>query len=466
MPKTKFKQNIKYALKQEELQKSLGGFRHGLMAKRQNILGELPDFEQHREYAKNAKDQVLSEWEKYLNQFCENFEKQGGKIYFAIDGTSAQDIIVDLCNEVEAKLVAKSKSMTSEEIHLNKALENAQMKVVETDLGEYIIQLRNETPSHIIMPAIHLSKNEIEESFKKAHKNEDPMRNFSNAELLVREARKQLRHTFLNADVGITGANFLVADEGIIAIVTNEGNADLTLSLPKRHIIITSVEKLVANITDCFSFIRLLPRSATGQSITSYVSFIRAAQNKDIHLVLLDNGRSQMANNVQKQMLRCIRCGACMNHCPVYQTIGGHAYENTYPGPMGSVLSANILGISEKAELSFASTGCKRCDEVCPVKIPLTSLMHDIRTQAYEQNNVSLAKKYILKIWAYMMISPKKLKYANRVTLAIMRIFSRIQSQNNRLTNIPLLKAWFSSRDLPINKQKSFLEQWRDNRDA
>ena len=287
--------------------------------------------------------------------------------------------------------MTKGKTMIGEEIDLNDYLEANGITPVETDLGEYIIQLRDEPPSHLIAPAIHLIKEQVAETFRAAHTDLDPKRPLSEAPALLAEARAMLRSRFLAADVGITGANFLVAETGTSIIVTNEGNGDLTQTLPKIHIVLAWLEKVVPTLEDAATILRVLARSATGQEMSVYTTVSTGPRRPDdldgpeqYHVVLLDNGRSRMLGSEFHDMLRCIRCGACLNHCPVYHAVGGHAYGWVYSGPIGAVLTPSLLGIEEAGHLPNASTFCGRCESVCPMRIPLPKMMRHWREREFE----------------------------------------------------------------------------------
>ena len=353
-----FKENATRALADAQLQRALGKVKTGFMVKRAQARAALPEFDELRNARPESRTMCwpisISIWKSMSGGSIES----GGHVHWARDAAEARQIVVALCRQAGAKTVTKGKSMVSEEIGLNAALEEAGIEPVETDLGEYIIQLRHETPSHIVAPALHLTRDQIEGDFRAAHTSLPPDRDLTQIPELVGEARTMLRQKFLAADVGITGANFLIAETGSSVIVTNEGNGDLTQLLPRTHIVIASIEKLVPTLEDASTLIRLLARSATGQEITTYTTFSTGPRREGdpdgpdaYHVVLLDNGRSEMLGTEFRDMLRCIRCGACINHCPVYAAIGGHAYGWVYPGPMGSVLTPQLTGIHEGAHL-------------------------------------------------------------------------------------------------------------------
>ena len=339
-----FKANAGRALANAELQRALLNVKRGFVAKRAAAKARLPEFDQLRDEARAIKDHTLAHLDLYLEEFERQVIESGGQVHFAPTAGDARDIILQLCRG--AKLVTKGKSMVSEEIGLNAHLEAAGIEVVETDLGEYIVQIRKETPSHLIAPIIHLNKETIAEDFRQTHRGLPEGRKLDSAADLVAEARAVLREKFIAADVGITGANLLIAETGSAVVVTNEGNADLTQTLPAMHIVIASIEKIVPTLEDACTILRLLARSGTGQEITTYTSFATGPRRQydpdgpsAYHVVLLDNGRSEMLGGDFHEMLACIRCGACLNHCPVYGAIGGHAYGSLYTGPMGAVLT-------------------------------------------------------------------------------------------------------------------------------
>jgi L-lactate dehydrogenase complex protein LldF len=362
--------------------------------------------------------------------------------------------------------VTKGKSMIAEEIGLNAHLEAAGIVPVETDLGEYIIQLRGELPSHIIAPAVHLNKDQVESDFRRAHTELDPNRDLSEPVQLLTEARSVLRRKFLAADVGITGANFLVAETGTSIIVTNEGNGDLTQILPKAHLVLTTIDKLVPTLEDVATLLRLLARSATGQEMSCYTTFSTGPRRPDdpdgpqeYHVILLDNGRSAMLGTPFQPMLRCIRCGACLNHCPVYQAVGGHAYGWVYPGPMGAVLTPSLIGLDKAGQLPNASTFCGRCEEVCPMKIPLPGMMRHWREREFERHLQPATARYGLKLWAFVAERPALYRLAARLGNRALRLWSRGKP---RMSALPLAGGWTRFRDFPTPEGATFMDQWQD----
>src|SRR5919106_1778283 len=383
-----FAENAKAALNDVQLR---GALRHATTMfgrRRREAAASLSNWEELRSEARAIKDEVLLHLDEYLEAFVREAERRGAKVHWAVDAAQANEIICGLTVERRARNVVKSKSMTTEEIHLNAALERAGMRVVETDLGEYIIQLAGETPSHIIAPAIHKTKRQVAELFT-AELGIPPTDDIGQ---LTSTARSTLRQWFASADVGISGVNFGIAETGTIVIVENEGNIRLTTSLPRTHIAVMGIEKLLPRFDDLEVFLKLLPRSGTGQRLTTYQSYITGTKcNADdegpdeLHIVILDNGRSRMlAHPVTRQSLACIRCGACLNACPVYQQIGGHAYGSVYPGPIGAVITPQLVGLEKAAQLPYASSLCGACREVCPVKIDIPELLLHLRAEITE----------------------------------------------------------------------------------
>src|SRR5215472_7266155 len=387
---TQFKTAARAALHDESLKPALARLKTHFAIGRALAAARFGDFENMREAGKAIRDHAVTNLDSLLEKFEAAVTARGGHVHWARDAAEARDAILSILRDAGAKSVTKGKSMVSEEIGLNPFLESNGIKPVETDLGEYIIQLRNEPPSHIIAPAFHLSKEQVADTFRTAHTTLDANRPLTERNALVAEARRMLRAQFEAADAGITGANFLAAEEGAAIIVTNEGNGDLTRLLPKTHIVVTGIEKVVPDMNDVAVLLRLLTRSATGQPISTYVSVMscpRAPYETDgpeaFHVVLVDNGRSRLIGTEAEDVLRCIRCSACLNHCPIYGAVGGHAYGATYPGPIGAALNPNLIGIAQAHHHPNASTFCGRCAEVCPVKIPLPKIMRYWRAREY-----------------------------------------------------------------------------------
>ena len=458
-----FKERAVFAIHDASLQQALGKARGGFVGKRVQQVAELPEFEQLREEAKNTKNHILDNLDHYLERYEAAVTKAGGQVHWARDAEEARNIILGICKRVDAKTVTKGKSMVSEEIGLNEALIEHGMEVVETDLGEYIIQLAHEPPSHIIAPAVHKTKDQVSDLFEAAH---GGPRKTEVADL-VNEARMVLRDKYFRADVGITGGNFLVAETGSSIIVTNEGNGDLTQTLAKVHIATSGIERVVPTLDDATLFLRLLARSATGQETETYTTISTGPRHADdldgpeeYHVVLVDNGRSKMLGGRFKDMLRCIRCGACMNHCPVYGAVGGHAYGWVYPGPMGSVLTPLIKGLDNAYDLPNACTLNGRCASVCPVKIPLPDLLRELRHMQHQQDITPVMQKRVLNLWRYVATRPKLYHALEQIGARVLSGLAR----HGRIRRLPLAGGWTDSRDLPAPAGRTFLELWQGKR--
>ena len=461
-----FKRNAHEALADKQLQQALGNVRAGFIDKRTQAAERLPEFEALRDSARDIKNHVLAHLDLYLEHYETKVREAGGHVHFARTAEEACATIVEICKAQGARTVTKGKSMVSEEIGLNAAIEAAGMEAVETDLGEYIIQLRGETPSHIIAPAVHLMKEQVADDFRRIHTHLDADRDLTQPEALLTEARMVLRKRFLEADVGITGANFLVAEIGTSIIVTNEGNGDLTQTLPRVHIVIASIEKIVPTLEDAAQILRVLGRSATGQDMSVYTTLSTGPRRpgdvdgpQAYHVVLVDNGRSAMLGTEFEDMLRCIRCGACMNHCPVYHAVGGHAYGWVYPGPMGAVLSPSLLGVDKAGHLPNASTFCGRCESVCPVRIPLPKLMRHWREREYERHLAPATFRYGLGLWAFFARRPALYKFATGLAMPVLGYLGR---KAGRFAKLPLASGWTDHRDMPAPQGKTFQAQWRE----
>lgn len=460
-----FPENVKKALKDENLQRAMGNVGSGFVQKRAKARAALPEFDALRDHAKKIKDHTLAHLDVYLEEYEARVIESGGNVHWASTSQDAQQIVMKIAERANAKTVTKGKSMVSEEVEINKALEDMGINVVETDLGEYIIQLRGQTPSHIIAPALHVNKDEVEADFRKHHSHLEEGRDLNEAESLLSEARGILREKFLQSDIGITGANFLIAETGTSVIVTNEGNGDLTSLLPKIHIVITGIEKVVPTLNDASQMIRLLARSATGQEISVYTTFStgpKALKDPDgpeeYHVILLDNGRSNLIGTEFQDVLRCIRCGACINHCPVYKNIGGHAYGSVYPGPIGSVITPALNGIEKSAHLPNASTFCGRCEAVCPMRIPLPKMMRHWREKEFERHLTPKAMRRGLFLWAFGANHPKLYRFGSDF---MMRVLSWRARKSGRFQSLPFAKGWTKYRDLPAPQGASFQTQYK-----
>jgi L-lactate dehydrogenase complex protein LldF len=463
-----FKENAARALADEPLQRALGNVKRGFIDKRLQAVGKLPEFEALRDSARDIKDHTLQHLDLYLEEYERAVAASGGHLHFARNAEEARDIVLTICRAAGARTVTKGKSMIAEEVGLNAHLESAGIVPVETDLGEYIIQLRNELPSHIIAPAVHLNATQVEADFRRVHTHLDAKRDLSEPVQLLTEARSVLRDRFLAADVGITGANFLVAETGTSIIVTNEGNGDLTQILPRTHIVLASIEKLVPTLEDVSQILRVLARSATGQELSVYTTFSTGPRRpgdldgpENYHVVLLDNGRSSMLGTSFQEMLRCIRCGACMNHCPVYHAVGGHAYGWVYPGPMGAVLTPTLIGVDKAGHLPNASTFCGRCESVCPVRIPLPKLMRHWREREFERHLTPATVRSGLKLWGFFARRPALYRVA---TGAAMRALGLAGRTKGRFSWLPFGSGWTKVRDFPVPQGETFQSRWARQR--
>ena len=459
-----FTANAKAALVDDDLQKALAKLRVGFTEKRLAAIERLPEFDALCDQARTIKDHVLANLDLYLERFEAKVIETGGQVHWCADAAEARNTVLALCRAAGAKSVTKSKSMIAEEIALNDHLEAHGITPIETDLGEYIIQLAGEPPSHIIAPAVHKTKESVADLFAEHHAQYGYTKRHDDAAALLEEARQVLRAKYFEADVGITGANFLVAENGAIVTVTNEGNAELTQILPDTHIVIASLEKVVPTLEDATTILRVLARSATGQEFSSYTTFSAGGRRpgdldgpRNFHVVLLDNGRSSMLGTEFQDMLRCIRCGACLNHCPIYGAVGGHAYGWVYSGPMGAVLTPQLIGIEAGADLPNASTFCGRCEEVCPMGIPLPKMMRSWREREFERHLQATPRRLGLALWSWFARHPAAYRGLTRVAARILKL---IGGRSARIGWLPGASGWTAGRDLPAPEGRSFQELW------
>lgn len=464
-----FKANATAALADGRLLKTLSKAQSGFESRRARARRELPEFDALCEQAKDIKNHTLAHLDLYLEAYEQKVSEAGGQVHWARTSEQARNIILNICKEAGAKTVTKGKSMVAEEIALNPALEAAGYQPIETDLGEYIVQIRKELPSHIIAPAFHLTRDQVEADFRKMHADLPKERSLAEPEELVAEARRILRDKFVKADVGITGANFLVAETGSSVIVTNEGNGDLTQLLPRVYIVLASIEKMVPNLSDVSGILRVLARSASGQDISMYTTFTTGPRRTDdpdgpeqYHVVLLDNGRSEMLGTEFQDMLRCIRCGACMNHCPVYGSIGGHAYGWVYPGPMGAVLTPQLIGVQQAGHLPNASSFCGRCEAVCPMKIPLPKMMRHWREREFERGDGPRPQRFAIRAWSYLARRPKLYR---RIMGPLIGLLGEWGKKRGHFRWLPMAGSWLKHRNLPAPAGRSFHELWRLEQD-
>lgn len=459
----RFPANARAALDDARLQQALARVPAGFIGRRAAARAELPEFDAIRDAARDMKDHTLDHLDLYLEQFETAATAAGSKVHWAADAAAARRMIIEICQTAGATLLTKGKSMVAEEIDLNAALADAGIAPVETDLGEYIIQLRDEAPSHLIAPAIHVTRQQVEEAFRAAHRDRDPGRNLTDPRALLAEAREELREQYFRAEVGLVGANFIVAETGQAGLVTNEGNGDLTQNLARVQIILVGIEKIVPTLEDATAQLRLLARSATGQEMSAYTSLSRGPRRagdpdgpEECHVVLLDNGRSALLASEFREALRCIRCGACLNHCPVYKAIGGHAYGSTYSGPIGAVVSPGLFGLRATAHLPNASTLCGRCEEVCPVRIPLPRLMRTWRNREHSGRLSPATARAGLGAWAWLARRPRLYRL---VTGLIVRGAGLAGLRNRSARRLPGAGSWTRHRDLPLPEGRTFFQE-------
>jgi L-lactate dehydrogenase complex protein LldF len=450
MRSSEFSENARRALADGDLRQKIWKSTHTGLAMRKITVDELPEWEELRERAHAIRKNCIENLNGYLDNFERHARGNGMTIHHAATGDDANKIIYDIVRRSEAGSVIKSKSMITEETHLNGMLEDNGIRVTETDLGEFIIQLAHEPPSHIITPAIHKSKEDVARLFQE-HLNipytDDPGQ-------LTAAAREYMRREFLSARVGITGVNFACADTGTLVIVENEGNVRMCSVMPDIHIAVMSVDKVIPSFADVPLFLRLLTRSASGQRITSYISMVngpRSAQNPDgprqLHIVVLDGGRRQLAAHPElKEALYCIRCGACMNVCPVYQSVGGHAYGSVYPGPIGSVVTPILFDMNEAKELPYASSLCGACTDICPVKIDLHRHLLMERHAIVRKGYKSFSEKAAMAVWKWIASDPSRIEAAGRFGWLLQKLFG------SKL----VLPGWTPFRSIPEIRRHSF----------
>ncbi len=455
-----FRQRAASALGDAFLQEALTIATTRFIGLRREAFAGFPEGEALRDRARAIKEATLQRLDHYLEQLVDNVERLGGRVHYATTAAEARDIIVDIARRSGARLAVKSKSMATEEIELNEALAHAGITPVETDLGEYIIQLAHERPSHIIAPAIHKTKGQVAELF--ARELGRPVA--ADPEILTRVAREELRDKFLRADIGITGANFAVAETGTVVLVTNEGNGRMATSLPRVHVAVMGVEKVVPSMTDLVVFLAILAKSATGQKLSVYTTLVQGPRRagelegpEEFHLVLLDNGRIAQLAGPLREALYCLRCGACLNVCPVYRRIGGHAYGYTYPGPIGILLTAMLHGQPSVTELAHASSLCGACAEACPVRIDIPRMLVELRRGGVETAAAPAAERAVFRAFAWLLRHPVLFRLAARLGRGLQRPFVR----EGRLRRLPLFfEPWTRTRDLPAVASRTFSERW------
>lgn len=457
----KFQENVVEALSDPQLKVAIRRTTDTAESKRAVAIGNFPGFDRAGEQGKRIKDHVIRHLDHYLVEFERNAVASGAVVHWATDAEQARAIVLDICRQRQGQRVTRAKSMLGEEIGLAEALDAAGFDRVETDLAEHIIQLAGDPPSHIVWPAMHRTREDVIRLFREHHQAPTDSLEITD---LVDSARRELRTKFLTASIGITGANFLLADSGSVCTVTNEGNAELTTTPTDVHIVTAGIEKLVPSMAHAMPLLRLLVRSATGGEITQYTTFHTGPKRRgdadgpgEFHIVLVDNGRTRMLTEGMAEMLRCIRCGACMNHCVVYKHIGGHAYGGVYPGPMGSVLTPNLDGLDRARELAHACTLNGRCQEVCPVQIPLPTLLRTLRARSWEKKYEPRMNRHAVRGFVNLAKRPRLFQWCSTLGVLGMRLFSR----RGWISSMPLTSGWTSCRDLPAPGRATFMSLYR-----
>ncbi len=461
-----FKRKSSMQLEDAHFQQNMRKYGRNFADKRAQAVAQVANFEDIRSAGAAIRDRALANLDAYLMQFERAANAQGATVHWAESKEDVNRIVLEIARRHGVQKVVKSKSMVSEESGLNHALAAEGIQALETDLGEYIQQLAKEPPSHLIAPAIHKSKEDVAKLFEAHHhtayKTDIPK--------LTREARETLRPHFLSADMGISGGNFLIAESGSVVIVTNEGNGRMVTTLPRVHVAITGIEKILPTLEDLSVIMRLLARSATGQVISNYITVATGAKRagdhdgpEHMHVILVDSGRTGVLASALRPALRCIRCGACMNHCPVYQNIGGHSYGWVYPGPIGSVLTPSYIGLDQALDLPQAATLCNACGVVCPVKIPLPELMRVLREQQIERKLRPWGERVSIAVWRYLATHPGW--YALATKLAA-RIGRRLGGRGGVIHNLPRLDGWTKGRDMPAPAGRTFRELYAEQHKA
>lgn len=451
------------ALENANLQLALANLGDTLGQRNRDAFSAFPGGDDLRDKARAIKNATLSRLDEHLETLESSVQRLGGKVHYAADAADARKIIVDIIQQAGAKKAVKSKSMTTEEIHLNPALEQAGIEVVETDFGEYIIQVAGHRPSHLVAPAVHLKVKQVAEILSR--RSERPLP--AEANPLAQFARRQLRAHFATAEVGITGANFAVAESGTIVLVSNEGNARLTTAMPRVHIAILGMEKVIPTLQDLPVFLKVLARAATGQKLSVYTSLITGTRHageldgpRESHLVILDNGRSQILGGPLRESLFCIRCGACLNACPIYRNIGGHAYGGVYAGPIGAVLTPLYDGLQANEHLPHASSLCGACQAACPVRIAIPEMLIKLRDQLHQQAGGSARiESWAYRLWAITLRSPRLYRLSTWIVARTLGPWRRNEKWLNRLPG--KLHGWTESRDFPAPAAERFRDWWR-----
>ena len=417
------------------------------------------DFPATRAELKARRNRALENLDVWLETFEREATRRGVTVLFAETTREAAQLVGEIARKHDVKKVIKTKSMVTEEMRLNAVLAEMGVHSVETDLGEYILQINdNEPPSHIIAPVVHKDKEEIADLFAKTH----ARARLTEIPAMTREAREVLRPQFMSADMGVTGGNFVIAETGSVALVTNEGNEGMCTVMPRVHVAVTGIEKVLPTLEDLAVAMRLLPRSATGQTTSNYFSLLTGPRGEGdgegpehMYVVLVDGGRTGLIGGAFQEMLRCIRCGACMNHCPVYQKVGGHAYGWVYPGPMGSVLTPSYVGLDKALDLPQAATLCGECNSVCPVGIPISDLLRKLREKQTERHLRPMTERAALAVWGFVASRPAL--YALLAKLGV-RLLERMGGERRAITRLPFGKGWTATRDMPAPVGRTFRE--------
>jgi iron-sulfur cluster protein len=426
---------------------------------------EAIDFPATRAALKARRNRALDNLDVWLDIFEREATRRGTTVLYAETTRDAARLVADIARQHDVKKVIKTKSMVSEEMRLNAVLAEMGVQSVETDLGEYILQINNnEPPSHIIAPVVHKDKDEIADLFARTHERA----RLTEISQMTREAREVLRPQFMSADMGVTGGNFIVAETGSVALVTNEGNEGMCTVMPRVHVAVTGIEKVLPTLEDLAVAMRLLPRSATGQTISNYFSLLtgpRGAGDADgpehMYVILVDGGRTGLIGGAFQEMLRCIRCGACMNHCPVYQKVGGHAYGWVYPGPMGSVLTPSYVGLDKAPDLPQAATLCGQCNSVCPVGIPISDLLRKLREKQMERGLRPLGERLALAAWGYAAARPA---LYGLITKLAVRVLEKMGGRHRAISRLPFGAGWTATRDMPAPVGRTFRELYAAQR--
>jgi L-lactate dehydrogenase complex protein LldF len=458
-PPLAFRTRVDDALKEVQLRAALSRATSQLDSRRLLALATLDDADAARDRARAARLKAIANLDTYLERFESQLVANGATVHWAQTPDEANSIIADIARATSTRVAVKSKSMVSEETHLNDALESNGVEVIETDLGEYIVQLRNDRPSHIIAPIVHLTRQDVGRVMSERLS----VPYTDDARELASIARARLRQEFLRADMGISGANFGVVETGTICLVTNEGNGRMVTTLPRVHVALMGIEKLVETMDELDSCLKVLARSATGQKITVYTTLVRGPRGRGdadgpdaLHVVLLDNGRSRIRAGDTAEILACIRCGACLNACPVYRTIGGHAYGDTYPGPVGAIVTPGLRGLYPWSGLAHASSLCGACRDVCPVRLDIPRMLLSVRGQSESSQPRSL--KVAMRLFAWLAARPRTYRLA---TGTVRRLLAA-RGRNGWIRRLPGLAAgWTSTRDLRAPAVRSFQDQWR-----